>query len=191
MAYARLARRALVLALLASLVGCKGADGPSAAAVDDYLARQGVAPSGAVVEGEGEGGVEGGGLAVALPAAAPTATRIALTVDRGWDIPDTDPGPGDTDAYVIVEYEGHRHETSIVSGSLEPVWGDSFVFDLRPGGVLTLTLMDDDTFGDERLGVVSEPLPIIAIGERRVLEFAFRSGEMGRVQITVTGLPRP
>jgi len=159
------------------LTACSRPEGPSARAVDDYLARTGAHPA----------------TAAPLPSATPTyATRVALTVESAAGLPDTDGGPGETDPYVIVDYDGQRFETGVVEGSLDPVWGDSFILDLRPGGVLTLSLMDEDAMAsDDKLGVVSLPLDPLAVGETRPLEVPFRNGEGGTLKITLVGMAKP
>lgn len=171
---------AAALAIVApSLAACPASDGPSARAVDEYLARHGVAPTGDVPT-------------PAEPAAAPLAERVSLTVVSAAGLPDTDDGPGVTDPYVVVEYDGQRFETGVVEGSQEPKWGDSFVFDARSGGILTVSLMDEDAFAsDDKLGVVSQTIAPLHIGESRDLELAFRNGEGGTLKLTLTGMARP
>lgn len=175
-------RTLLLGAALAALAppACSRAPGPSAAAVDDYLARRADATDGDVPP------------APVPPLAAPTATRLALTVDRATGLPDADSGPGETDPYVELDYDGQRFTTGVVEGSLEPVWGDSFVLELRPGGVLTVTLKDEDALAsDETLGVVSLPLAPLAVGATLTLDLPVRGGDGGTLTLTLVGLPRP
>jgi len=177
-------RRPPTLTALAALAlltaACPASEGPSARAVDEYLARHGGAPLGDA------------GDAPLLPAAAPLAERISLTVESATGLPDTDSGPGVTDPYVVVEYDGQRFETAVVEGSQEPVWGDSFVFDARPGGILTVSLMDEDALAsDDKLGIVSRTIAPIHVGETRSLDLPFRNGEGGSLKITLTGMVRP
>lgn len=168
----------LALAGAAALLGaCPGDKGPGSAAVDEYLRRGDAPPS---LSGASD-----------APAPPPPAARVALTVVSGKGLPDTDSGPGVTDPYVIVEYAGQRWETSVIDGSLDPVWGDSFILDVVPGGILTLTLMDEDAFtSDHKIGVVSAPLDPPALGESVTREVSFRGGEGGVVTITLTGMVR-
>lgn len=169
-----------ILALLAPpLLACPASEGPSAHAVDEYLARH--------------GGVRVGDASTPTgPEVAPIAERISLTVDSATGLPDTDGGPGVTDPYVVVEYDGQRFETGVVEGSQEPKWGDSFVFDARPGGILTVSLMDEDALAsDDKLGIVSKSFAPLHIGETRDLELAFRNGEGGTLKLILTGMARP
>ena len=172
------------LAVLIGVGGCPSRGGPSDDAVAAYLERHGIAPPDAV----GEGALDAG-------AAAPArvlARRVAVTVERGVALPDLDSGPGETDPYVIIEYEGGRHRTSVVEGDLDPVWGDTFILDVRPGGVLVVKLMDEDSLSsDEQLGTLSQVLPDLMVGETRPLTLAFRNGEGGSLALTLTGMARP
>lgn len=168
----------------AGLAGCPSKGGPSEDAVAAYLERHGIAPPADV-------GVVSEGDAAAGPARV-LARRVALTVERGTGLPDLDSGPGETDPYVIVEYEGQRHRTSVIEGNLEPVWGDTFILDTRPGGVLVVRLMDEDSLAsDEQLGTLSEVLPELMVGETRTLTLAFRGGEGGTLVMSMTGMARP
>lgn len=165
------------LALLSA--ACPAGEGLSARAVDEYLARHGGAPVGDAVDPDG-------------PVVAAIAERISLTIESATGLPDTDSGPGVTDPYVVVEYDGQRFETGVVEGSLEPVWGDSFVFDARPGGILTVSMMDEDALAsDDKLGIISRTLDPLHVGETRPLELPFRNGDGGTLKITLTGMARP
>jgi len=180
----KLIRWSLAAALALSAgwpAACSRSSDPDPVALAEYLIRHGY------VTGQDEAPED---LLVGPPR-GPIAQRVALTVESGTGIPDMDFGPGVTDPYVIVEYDGRRWQTSIVEGSLEPVWGDTFVIDVRPGGVLTLTLMDDDFIGSDMLGVMSMPLEPVRVGERHTFDVAFRHGEMGTITLTLVGLARP
>ena len=146
----------LLLAVASLLAGCPGEKGPADGAIAEYLGRGDA--TAAPLEGDD-----------ASPAPPPPATRVALTVVSGKDLPDTDGGPGVTDPYVIVEYAGQRWETSVIEGSQEPTWGDSFVFDVVPGGILTLSLMDEDALTSDH--------KISGTGQRLNLEVLGRSDE--------------
>jgi len=177
----------LAIACLAVLTalggGCPSSSGPNDDAVAAYLERHGITPPDAAGPGEADAGE-------APPAVV--ARRVALTVERGTGLPDLDSGPGVTDPYVIIDYEGQRHRTSVIEGSLEPVWGDTFILDTRPGGVLVVKLMDEDSLSsDEQLGTLSEVLPELMVGQTRPLTMTFRNGEGGTLVMTVTGMPRP
>ena len=164
----------LVLFVAASgWFACKGDSGPSDAALKQYVERHKPAPDAAVA-----------------PPKARAASRIRVTVVKGTGLPDTDDGPGETDPYVKLEYEGERYKTSVAEGTLEPVWGDSFIIDFRDQGVLTVTLMDHDSFpsADEKLGVRTEPIDAIAPGEKRSLELKFREGKQGTLTLELQGL---
>ncbi|MCC6620157.1 MAG: hypothetical protein IT385_02820 [Deltaproteobacteria bacterium] len=165
------------VALLVLLAACPGAAGPS----DEAIARY--------VGGETTAGAPG--AADAAPPARPRARRLALTIERAKGVPDHDTGPGHSDVYVLVTSEGQRFRTSVVSDE-DPAWGDSTVFDYRPGGLLEVSLFDEDALSsDEKIGTQTVPLPELAEGETTTLEVAFKNGEAGVVFITVTGIGRP
>jgi Ca2+-dependent lipid-binding protein len=89
----------------------------------------------------------------------------------------------------MLEVEGQRARTSVVEGSLAPVWGDSFAFDIRPDSVLQLRLMDEDSLASDALvGTVVVPLPPLHVGESVQREALFKNGDEGRVVFTVVGL---
>jgi len=168
-------------------VACGAKSAPSDEAVNAYLDRNGLALPDVVAA---TGGTSSG--ADAEPTPAPTARRIAITVETGKGLPDLDSGPGESDPYVILEYEGQRHRTSVVEGDLEPIWGDTFIVDATPGGVLVVKLMDEDALSsDELIGTISMPLPTIRVGESAPLEVSFRQGQGGTVMLTLTGMVRP
>jgi hypothetical protein len=177
----------LLAVAIASFAACPSAAGPSDDALASYLERHGIT-SGQASDGDDASPDDGGDA----PAAKPIARRLALTVERGTGLPDLDVGPGTTDPYLVLEYEGQRYRTSVIEGDLEPVWGDTFIFDVRPGGVLVAKLMDEDSLAsDEQLGTLSETLPDLRIGETRRLTLAFRNGDGGKVSLTLTGVVRP
>jgi len=163
---------------LAIALGACGAPEPDMdRAIGSYLERHGI------------GSAESAGDAEAL---VPLARRVALTVVSARDLPDMDAGPGVTDPYVIVTIDGQRHRSTVISGSLNPVWGDSFVFDVRPEAVMEIALMDEDTFGsDDRIGVVSRPLETVRVGETLELEIPFRDGAGGVLTLRLTGMAHP
>jgi hypothetical protein len=173
--------------VLIGLCACSSKAGPSDDALQAYLERHGLATA-QVRSADGTLGQDG----EPSPSQQPIARRVALTVERAYGLPDMDWGPGVTDPYVIVDYEGQRHRSSVVEGSLEPVWGDTFVIDVRPGGVLMVRLMDEDSLSsDEQIGTVSQVLPDLRIGESTMLKFTFRNGEGGTLELTLTGMVRP
>jgi hypothetical protein len=178
-----------LVAALATLpiAACGGKAAPSDEAVNAYLDRNGLAlPDVVAAAGEAASSAD------ADPALGPIARRVAITVESGKGLPDLDSGPGETDPYVILEYEGQRHRTSVVEGDLEPIWGDTFIFDVTPGGVLVVKLMDEDALSsDELIGTISMPLPAIRVGESAPLEVSFRQGQGGTVLMTLTGMVRP
>lgn len=160
------------------IVACPGNAGPSDEAIARYV-------------GDDQGATTSGADAGAAPVARPKARRVALTIERAKGVPDLDTGPGHSDVYVLVSSEGQRFRTSVVS-SADPVWGDSTVFDFRPGGILEVSLFDEDALSsDEKIGTQTVPLPELAEGETTTLEIAFKNGEAGTVTITVTGIGRP
>lgn len=119
--------------------------------------------------------------------AAPT--RVRITAVDGVGIPDWDDGPGGTDPYLIIEHEGQRFETIVAVGEDPAIWGDTVIFESRPGAGLMVTLMDDDTGIDERIGVLSEPMPQVAPGETKELTLRYRGGDGGVVRLRIEGLP--
>lgn len=57
---------------------------------------------------------------------------------------------GTSDPYVIVQIENQRIETSFKKGTLNPVWNESFTFDIHHGrDKLFIEVMDKDTFGED------------------------------------------
>jgi hypothetical protein len=176
---ATIVARAAALSAVA-LVACGGPGAPAATddALGAYLDRHGLAAPSTPAGGP------------SAPPAPPVATRLAITVVSGRDLPDTDPGPGDTDPYVVLSLDGQRHRTTVIEGSLDPVWGDSFVLDVGPSPVLEVSLKDEDSLSsDETLGVVSQVLEPIAVGRTLELEIPFRGGAGGYVTLRLTGLP--
>lgn len=201
-----------LIVLAIALAACSPHAGPGADAVEAYVQRKTPtqpAATGAGRPGEGpnaqaDAGAAGGaadgadaatagattpGTAEGQAPTGPLATRLRITVVRGQGLPDTDAGPGVTDPYVVLDYEGERFKTSVADGTLEPVWGDSFVVDVRPGAALGVTLMDRDAWSsDEKLGVVNDPLPPVRVGETVDLDVPFRGGDFGTVRVTLLGL---
>lgn len=171
-----------VVLLATCCFACSPQPGPDESAVNAYLERHGIAPRTTVASPPAGDGA----------ALQPIARRVAVTVERAHGLPDLDNGPGETDPYVILEYEGQRHRSSVREGELEPVWGDTFIIDVRPGGVLVVKLMDEDSLSsDEQVGTVSEVLPDLRIGETITLSPTFRNGEGGTLELTLTGMVRP
>lgn len=168
---------AFCAAVAGAATGCPGGEGgPSEDAVAGFLDRA--------------TGPRAGGDGTPLPARR--ATRVAITVVSAEGLPDKDDGPGETDAYVVLEYEGVEQRTSVVEGELNPKWGDSFVFAVVPGGTLQVSMMDEDGLGsDELIGVVSQPLPGVLEGETQDLVVGFRNGDYGLLKLTITGLEAP
>lgn len=170
----------LKTALLLTLapLGCGGNATPSDEAVSAYLDRSGLNHDAAMSPSPGT--------------PAPIAKRLAITVESGTALPDLDAGPGESDPYVILEIEGQRQRSSVVEGNLEPIWGDTFVFDIGPSGVLVVTLMDEDSLSsDEAFGTMSQPLPTLMVGESTTMDIPFGQGERGTVRLTLTGMARP
>ena len=186
----RSASSALLTALLgvfgAGLSGCPSQAGPTDDALADYLRRHGIAaPDARMATGDGEGGEAGAVV-------GPIARRVAVTVERASGLPDLDSGPGETDPYVALDYEGQRFRSSVVEGELDPVWGDTFIFDVRTGGVLVVKLMDEDSLSsDEQVGTQSQVLPDLQVGQTTSLSLSFRNGEGGTLTLTLTGMVRP
>lgn len=177
-----LAALALAFGPLAS--ACGGRASPSDEAVSAWLDRSGLPPLAPSQNTTRPSSTDLGD--------APVARRMAITVESASGLPDMDAGPGVTDPYVILEYEGQRQRTSVIEGSLEPIWGDTFIFDVSPGGVLVVKLMDEDALSsDELIGTVSVPLPAVLVGESTPLELTFRKGEGGTLRMTLTGMVRP
>lgn len=80
----------------------------------------------------------------------------------------------------------------MVEGNLEPIWGDTFIFDVAPGVVLNIKLMDEDSLSsDELVGANSLELPSLMVGETQLLDVVFGQGERGTVRLTLTGMSRP
>jgi hypothetical protein len=169
---------ALLVIVLAA--GCSSPAGPSDAAIARYVAD--AAPAAAD---------PGAATSPATPPPRAQAGRVAITVERAAGVPDHDSGPGDSDLYVTLASDGQRFRTTVAKGP-DPSWGDSTVFDLRPGALLEVTLLDEDFLAsDEKVGVQTVPLPALAEGETSTLEVRFKNGESGTVVLTLTGIGRP
>ena len=57
---------------------------------------------------------------------------------------------GTSDPYVILEIEDQRIETSFKKSTLNPVWNESFTFEISHGSMpLMIEVMDKDTFGED------------------------------------------
>lgn len=167
------ARVAVALSLAAPLAGCSSSAAPTDEAIASYVGSPGETSS------------------AGAAASAPRATRISVTVERAIGLQDHD-GPGVTDPYVMLEVEGNRARTSVVEGSLTPVWGDSFAFDIRADSILQLRLMDEDSLSsDELIGTVVVALPSLHVGESVEREAVFKNGDEGRVTLTIVGLGAP
>lgn len=188
----------LLLSLSTLPPGCSESARPSDEAVTAYLDRAGhppqpsqnaTAPTHNAPSSVPSAAATPGPLASPV---APLARRLAITVESGTGLPDLDAGPGETDPYVILEVEGQRHKTSVVEGNLEPIWGDTFIFDVAPGVVLNIKLMDEDSLSsDELVGANSLELPSLMVGETQLLDVVFGQGERGTVRLTLTGMNRP
>jgi len=166
------------VALSLLLAACPGQAGPSDEAIARYVGGDAAAIGGAPSADAGT-------------PARPRARRLAITIERATGVPDLDAGPGHSDVYVLLTSEGQRFKTSVVSEE-NPTWGDSTVFDHRPGGLLEVSLFDEEAItSDEKIGTQTVPLPDLAEGETTTLEVAFKNGESGVVFITVTGIGRP
>jgi hypothetical protein len=186
----------LVLSIVAGLslwASCKDADsGSDRAARDRYIQSKAAGPGPADAGSTPSVTPDGGG---SVADSAPTtvtrtsklAKRVQITVVDGKDLPDLDDGPGVTDAYVILEYDGARQKTS-VNASQAPKWGDSFVFEIRRGATLSVTVMDEDPLSDEKIGVTTVSLPKIRVAEEKMLDVLFRDGDNGKVRLKLVGL---
>ena len=97
---------------------------------------------------------------------------------------------GGPDPYVIVDYEGQRHQTAHIQGAHHPTWGDSFLIDLQEGGMLTVRVMDKDAFPakDDLIGSDVVAIPRVNVGKKAAFEVKLNQGTHGTVQLEVTGL---
>jgi hypothetical protein len=179
----------LAAALVATETACSGDPGPDPAAMRAYVEANrsmrvpAAAPAPIATEAAGPPAVP-----VAAAPEAPAARQMRVTILDGKGLYDADDGFGETDGFVTVEVDGERFKTSVAEGTLEPVWGDSFVFEAPPGAVMTITLFDSDVTTDERLGVVSLALPGLAPGGSEERPIGFRDGAMGTIRLRLEGL---
>lgn len=59
---------------------------------------------------------------------------------------------GTSDPYVILQIEGQRIETNYKKSTLQPVWNESFTFEITHGREpIQIVVMDKDTFGNDDL----------------------------------------
>jgi Ca2+-dependent lipid-binding protein len=57
---------------------------------------------------------------------------------------------GTSDPYVVLQIEDQKIETNYKKGTLNPVWNESFTFDIVHGNEpLKIAIMDKDTFGND------------------------------------------
>ena len=107
-----------------------------------------------VGEGAGAGEVALGFEVSAVPAvdeAACYALEVTVREARGLSARDV---TGSSDPYVVLRCSGscagQRFRTATVPASLAPGWGERFAFyGVRAADVLTLAVLDEDTFGDD------------------------------------------
>jgi hypothetical protein len=194
----------LVATATAVLVGCKDHRAvDDSAAMDAYIARHSaVRGTPAEIGGKPQPPVAGGldarsrsapppagevSAVLEPPTVGEAARRIQITVVDAAGLPDLDDGPGVTDAYVVLDYDGERYKTS-VSSSQSPVWGDSFAFEVRADSTLRVTVMDEDTVSDEKLGVTTVALPAIRTAEQKMLDVPLGGGNNGNVRLKIVGL---
>jgi Ca2+-dependent lipid-binding protein len=67
---------------------------------------------------------------------------------------------GTSDPYVVLQIEDQRIETNYKKSTLQPVWNESFTFEITHGREpLHIVVMDKDTFGNDDLeGICQFPL---------------------------------
>ena len=67
---------------------------------------------------------------------------------------------GTSDPYVVLQIEDQRIETNYKKSTLQPVWNESFTFEITHGREpLQIVVMDKDTFGNDDLeGICQFPL---------------------------------
>jgi len=164
----------IVLLLPWPIAACPGDDGPSEAAKKAYVNQK----TGHEVGPDASAPV------------APVARRLRLTVVSGSKLYDADDGPGVIDPYVVIDHDGEKYKTSVVHGSQDPTWGDTFVMTVRKGDIISVTLMDRDGMlsSDEKLGVQAVTLPSLRVGETQEIDVAYRGGEYGTVKLKLVGL---
>jgi hypothetical protein len=166
---------ALLVASLASLACQPSHPTIDPEAVARYLARE---RAGGLAAGEG------------APQSS-LAVRLSVTVVSARGLPDLDPGPGDSDPYVVLSVDGQRHRTSTAEGTADPDWGDTFVVTVAPGAALEASVFDADSLSsDERVAVASVPLPALAVGASERLALPLRGGAAGELVLALRGLPR-
>ena len=162
----------LLVAACAPLVACGAEPGPAPEAIARYAEAQTAARR-------------------AAPPAVAAPSRVRIVALDATAIPDSDDGPGESDPYLVIEHEGQRFETAVAAGDAPAVFGDSVIFDARPGAGLMVTLMDADPGPDERLGVLSEPMPRLSAGGSTELVLRYRGGDGGVVRVRLEGLATP
>ena len=76
-------------------------------------------------------------------------STLTVHVVEARDLKPMDPD-GTSDPYAILEIEGARSETKYVSSTTNPVWNESFQFDIeRANERLHIVVMDKDVFGTD------------------------------------------
>lgn len=164
-----------LISLLCSFFwGCENTEKHSEDALMAYLKRQGIT----IENDSGQNGEK------------PLSSMISITVVKAQHLPNLDFGFGKSDPYVVLDYEGQREQSSVVQDSLNPEWGDSFVFPALLGGVLKLTVKDQDFMkSDETIGVTSILMPSLRVGETRLLELPLQQKKDALLVLELVGLP--
>ena len=87
------------------------------------------------------------------PPAPPPPSRFTVKVVSASGLPDMD-SLGKADPFVVVAYDGEERLTPVESGTVEPIWGQTFEFRYVEGQRLTLTILDRDVMSHDLVGRV-------------------------------------
>lgn len=87
---------------------------------------------------------------------------------------------GSADPYVIIECGGKKIETSLVPGSLNPIWDESYTFPITSKDLdVTFTVMSKSMLGDKFVGKLAIPLKTLADQLKREQYFSLSSQKYG------------
>jgi hypothetical protein len=102
---------------------------------------------------------------------------------------------GFSDPFVALEFQGARASTFVVAASLDPVWEQTFEFDMRGSGILEVMVWDKDTVTrNQFLGRIRLPAGVVRGGsvarQWHVLEQrSHKSRVSGELELTVRTTP--
>eukprot|EP00742_Colponemidia_sp_Colp-10_P020206 GILJ01023526.1.p1 GENE.GILJ01023526.1~~GILJ01023526.1.p1 ORF type:complete len:634 (-),score=59.82 GILJ01023526.1:90-1910(-) len=144
------------------------------------IAKPVAAPSATTFSSSGAGGIS-------LPSTS-KILNVKITVISGKDLVSKDSN-GFSDPFVtikILDEKGTRYpniqkqSTKYINKTLNPVWGESFVFQVKSTDQIFFACWDKDAFGKDSMGNVTIPisgLNLVAGGQGRMGEYPLTGGD--------------